>query len=141
VIRSGVQFRSKAGKSSNINRCLAELKPDEKSQRLLAHQPEELVAEIWADVLKLDKAGIHDNFFDLGGHSLKTTQIVSRLREALQVDLPRRAVFEAPTVAETAKRIEHSGWARDEVETLADNLAEVEALSDEEIERQIKDNS
>ena len=43
---------------------------------------EEMIAEIWAEVLKLDRVGIHDNFFDLGGHSLLATQVISRLREA-----------------------------------------------------------
>src|SRR4030095_8547225 len=45
---------------------------------------EELLANIWVDVLKLDKVGIHDNFFDLGGHSLLATQVMSRLTKAFQ---------------------------------------------------------
>src|SRR4051794_20132033 len=49
---------------------------------------EELLANIWAEVLKLDQVGIHDNFFELGGHSLLATQIISRLRKAFQVELP-----------------------------------------------------
>jgi hypothetical protein len=50
---------------------------------------EEMLASIWCDdVLKLDKVGIHDNFFQLGGHSLLATQIVSRIRDSLKLDLP-----------------------------------------------------
>ncbi len=67
---------------------------------------EEMVASAWAEVLKLDRVGIHDNFFSLGGHSLLATQVVARVRRTLEVELPLRAMFEAPTVAEFAKRIE-----------------------------------
>jgi amino acid adenylation domain-containing protein/FkbM family methyltransferase len=67
---------------------------------------EELIAEIWAEVLKLEKIGIHDNFFDLGGHSLVATQVISRARESFQVELPLRRLFESPTIAGLAERIE-----------------------------------
>jgi acyl carrier protein len=66
---------------------------------------EALLTEIWAEVLKLDKIGIHDNFFHLGGHSLLATQIVSRIRESFQVEFPLRALFENPTVAKLALQI------------------------------------
>jgi amino acid adenylation domain-containing protein len=96
---------------------------------------EELLAEIWAEVLKVERVGIHDNFFDLGGHSLKATQVVSKIRGTLQVEIPLRDLFENPTVAELALKIEHS--ASSKIEELARNLAEVESLSEEEIERQL----
>ena len=67
---------------------------------------EELVAGIWADVLGLNRVGIHDNFFELGGHSLLATQVISRLRSAFQVELPVRSLFESPTLAGLAQRIE-----------------------------------
>ena len=60
---------------------------------------EQLIAEIWAEVLGLERVGIHDNFFDLGGHSLLATQAISRLREAFQIEVPLRSLFESPTVA------------------------------------------
>ena len=67
---------------------------------------EEIVAGIWCDVLGLDNARIHDTFFDLGGHSLKATQVMSRVRDKFQVDIPLRAMFETPTIAALAARIE-----------------------------------
>ncbi|MFF9341110.1 amino acid adenylation domain-containing protein [Streptomyces sp. NPDC014773] len=67
---------------------------------------EEVVAGIWAEVLARSAVGPHENFFDLGGHSLFATQVVSRVREAFGIALPVRALFENPTVALLARKVE-----------------------------------
>jgi len=70
-------------------------------------QEEETLAAIWADVLRLDQVGVQDNFFALGGHSLLATKVISRLFTEMGVELPLRALFEAPTIEELTKQIEN----------------------------------
>ncbi|NEP57982.1 MAG: amino acid adenylation domain-containing protein [Symploca sp. SIO2G7] len=67
---------------------------------------EETIAAIWADVLKQEQVGIYDNFFELGGHSLRAIQIISRLREAFQIELLLNQLFEFPCVADLSLIIE-----------------------------------
>ncbi len=67
---------------------------------------EKLVATVWKEVLHLEQVGTHDNFFEIGGHSLLATQLVSRLNQRAQIDLPLRTVFDCPILAEQASAIE-----------------------------------
>ena len=67
---------------------------------------EEAVASIWAEMLHLERVGIHHDFFELGGHSLLVTQVISRIRQTLKVELPLRSFFEHPTVAALSEAIE-----------------------------------
>ncbi|RYZ34123.1 MAG: amino acid adenylation domain-containing protein, partial [Myxococcaceae bacterium] len=69
-------------------------------------QTEQVLASLWEAVLGVKQVGAQDSFFELGGHSLLATQAVSRIRTAFNVELPLRAFFEAPTVAELARKIE-----------------------------------
>ncbi len=72
---------------------------------------EALLADIWTEVLGLERVGIHDNFFELGGQSLLGTRVISRLRDRLQLELPLRIMFEAVTIASLAEHIETLRWA------------------------------
>ena len=67
---------------------------------------EEVLADVWAEVLEVDRVGVGDNFFDLGGHSLRATQLVSRLRRLFQIELPLRDLFREPTVAALARHLD-----------------------------------
>src|SRR5690349_8777413 len=91
---------------------------------------EEVLATIFAEVLKLERIGIRDNFFDLGGHSLSATQIVSRVREAFRMELPVRKIFEQPTVEGVAQALleEHG----EQIERTAGLLLQISSFSDEE---------
>ncbi|MFC9248337.1 phosphopantetheine-binding protein, partial [Streptomyces sp. NPDC057136] len=65
-------------------------------------ETERVLAEMWAELLGVERVGVDDNFFDLGGHSLLATQVVSRIRAVFDVDLPLSAVFDRPTIAAIA---------------------------------------
>lgn len=67
---------------------------------------EEFLVDLWQDVLKIERIGIHDNFFEIGGHSLLATQVMARLRNTLEVDIHLRTLFEQPTIQQFARSVE-----------------------------------
>jgi amino acid adenylation domain-containing protein len=81
---------------------------------------EELLAAIWNQLLGIEQVGLYDDFFDLGGHSLLAPQLLARIQDAFQVDLPLRVLFEASTVAQMSAILEDA------------LLAQIEELSEEE---------
>ena len=91
---------------------------------------EAILANIWAEVLKLEKVGVRDNFFNLGGHSLLAMQVISRMRNAFSVDVPLGRMFDAPTIAEMATII---------MENQARILREIDSMSEEDAERSMKE--
>ena len=96
---------------------------------------EEAMARIWAKVLGLDRVGIHDPFLELGGDSLLASQVVSRVIRAFQLDVPLRALLDAPTVAEMALMVVQQkamqlGW-----EEVGGMLAEVARQAAEQVVR------
>jgi amino acid adenylation domain-containing protein len=99
---------------------------------------EETVADIWAELLNLEQVGVHDNFFDLGGHSLMLTQLASRIREKFQVELPLRVLFETPTVAEMMTAITVLKAEQENEAELTRMLGELENLSPSEVEELLR---
>ncbi|HWM02052.1 MAG TPA: amino acid adenylation domain-containing protein, partial [Actinophytocola sp.] len=83
------------------------------------------LADLFADLLGVERVGIDDNFFALGGHSLLVTRLVSRVREELDVELSARAVFDAPTVAELSEHLTGGGRQRPALVRLAEHPAPV----------------
>ncbi|RKH37137.1 condensation domain-containing protein, partial [Corallococcus llansteffanensis] len=67
---------------------------------------EQQLASAWQSVLRLDKVGVHDNFFDLGGNSLLATQVVSRLRDQFAVSVPLHVLFQAPSISGLARHLQ-----------------------------------
>jgi amino acid adenylation domain-containing protein len=98
---------------------------------------EQIIAEIWTEVLGVKKIGIHDNFFDLGGHSLRATQVVSRLGKAFQADVPLRSLFEHPTVEGLAVIVAQRQARKAEADEMATILARIESLSEADVQRQL----
>jgi len=93
---------------------------------------EERLAGIWAEVLGLDRVGVHDNFLELGGDSLLATRVISRVLPQFQVKLPLRDLLEASTVAEMGEVIVQNHADKVDKQTLQRILVELEGLSEEE---------
>jgi non-ribosomal peptide synthetase component F len=89
---------------------------------------EQSLSQIWAEVLHLDQVGIHDNFFDLGGHSLSGSRVISRVLETFRMDLALSVVFDSPTVAEMALIITTNQSRRQSDAELEPILAAVRGL-------------
>ncbi len=94
---------------------------------------EQVVAGIWAEILRMDHISLNDNFFELGGHSLRGVQVISRLRDAFQVKLPLRSLFERPTVEGLVSEIAQLRGGREIIEEIAEVIQEIEHLSEEDI--------
>jgi hypothetical protein len=96
---------------------------------------EQNLAGIWAEVLCLDRVGIHDNFFDLGGHSIAASRVITRAAQTFQLELPVNVLFDSPTVAEMAAVITaHQGktLGGEELDRI---LTELESVSEKEAQR------
>jgi amino acid adenylation domain-containing protein len=102
---------------------------------------EEVLAGIWADVLKLERIGVEDNFFALGGHSLIAMQIMSRVRNTFQMELPLRVVFEATTVEKLARSLVEHETRPGQSEKIAAIVKRMQGMSAEEKRALLKERS
>ncbi|HKP45903.1 MAG TPA: amino acid adenylation domain-containing protein [Pyrinomonadaceae bacterium] len=98
---------------------------------------QESIAEIWANVLRVNQPGIYDNFFELGGHSLMAAKLISNLRRQLNVELSLIDVFQAPTISKLATLIYERQTETAADDELAALLAEIETMSDEEAQQRL----
>jgi natural product biosynthesis luciferase-like monooxygenase protein/amino acid adenylation domain-containing protein len=94
---------------------------------------EEVLAEIWAEVLNVERVGVADDFFQLGGHSLRATRVLTRLRQTFQVEVPLRAFFQAPTVGAMAAGIAQDPEAVDRIEQITAVLRMLNEADDEQV--------
>jgi len=91
-----------------LERCNAIALEDDQDWTGPRNETEMALAAIWSELLKLATMGVEQNFFELGGHSLLVLQMTARIRRNLGVELPARAVFEAPTIEALALEVERS---------------------------------
>ena len=95
---------------------------------------ETILAEIWEELLRRESVSVTDNFFEIGGHSLLGTQVISRVRETFQVDVPLRALFESPSIAAFGEQILLDPQNRPLIERMAEMLVSLNGLSEEELD-------
>ncbi|HUK40862.1 MAG TPA: amino acid adenylation domain-containing protein [Candidatus Acidoferrales bacterium] len=96
---------------------------------------EKELSQIWSELLGIDQVGIHDNFFDLGGNSLVATRILSQVIRTFQLELPIKALFDAPTVAGMAMLIEQDQTKPPSDEVRRRLVNEIEAMTEAEAQR------
>ncbi|HEY9850892.1 MAG TPA: amino acid adenylation domain-containing protein [Leptolyngbyaceae cyanobacterium] len=102
---------------------LAETQPQLESDRILpSTELEQAIASVWQKVLNLEKVGIHDNFFDLGGHSLLVAQVQSKLEELLQRKIPIVQLMEYPSIHSLAKSLSQAPKLEEEVQLVRDRV-------------------
>jgi acyl carrier protein len=102
-----------------------------------SNQVERTIAEAWQEVLGIERIGVHDKFFDLGGNSLRGIQLMSRLRRLFLLELPMNILFESPTVAEQAIVVSKTRRKERELEELEKMLKEIEGLSAEDLDHKL----
>jgi amino acid adenylation domain-containing protein len=96
---------------------------------------EDVLASIWADLLKVERVGIRDNFFDLGGHSLLATQLISRVRQTFRAELSLRDLFEEPTLWNLSRILIANEAKPGQTEKIALAVKKIKTMSAEDKEK------
>jgi non-ribosomal peptide synthetase component F len=100
---------------------------------------ERILVAVWCDLLSVERVGVNDNFFALGGHSLMAVQLLSSLAEVLGVELPISVLFGASTPATLAAQLSTALGGVEAAERLAESVEAILELSEEEVERRLAD--
>lgn len=98
---------------------------------------EKILAGIWQELFGIEQVGTHDNFLELGGHSLLALQLITRVRDSFQIELPLHALFAAPTIAGLAGKISEQQFTPEELDEIERLYEEIESISTEEARTQI----
>jgi acyl carrier protein len=93
---------------------------------------EQELAGIWSEVLKVKRVGVHDNFFDLGGDSLKAIQVTSRIQDLFEIEIPLSSLFEHPNLADLCNFLGQTRTEFADDDAMAQLLNELETVSEDE---------
>ncbi|HIK04811.1 MAG TPA: amino acid adenylation domain-containing protein [Trichormus sp. M33_DOE_039] len=125
--------------NGKVNRHLSFTLDDRRPQinqaLVTPHTPaEEVLTEIWAEILGVSNIGIHDNFFHLGGHSLLAAQLVNRIQQTFDLELPVRELFQKPTVAQLLAVLAELAGGREILDEIARTIQEIAQMSPEQMQ-------
>jgi surfactin family lipopeptide synthetase C len=98
----------------------------------------DVLLTVWRGILGIDKIGIEDDFFELGGDSVLATQIISRLRDMFRIDLPLIVLFDSPTIEKLAQFMIENEARPGLVEKTAALLKRIEGMTEEEVTRTLQ---
>jgi phthiocerol/phenolphthiocerol synthesis type-I polyketide synthase E len=147
IIVSTADLRTRIQKAKAATSSAAAERMDKKAQKARPLHPrpslktpyvapgndlEQEIVNIWQAILGIEKIGIHDNFIELGGHSLLGVQIINRLRDAYQLNIPIDTIFKSPTVTEMAQVLILMLSEQADEESLAQILDELEGLPEDQ---------
>ena len=99
---------------------------------------QEVLLTVWAGILGIEKIGIEDDFFELGGDSILATQIISRLRQIFRMDLPAILLFDSPTIEKLAQYLTENETRPGLAEKTAALLKRIEGMTEEEVARSLR---
>ncbi len=137
-LRAAIRNQLSLGQMQNQTNAAGQLGTGSSREHVAPRdEVEEQVADVWLELFGVPRIGIHDDFFEIGGHSLLAIQVVSRLRKRLQVELPMPILFEAPTVAQLADHVRQQQGQQESLAEVEAMLAEIEGLSLDEVRAEL----
>lgn len=131
--QSGEEPNTDSSKASSL------AQPPKLSNSQVAPQTnlQQVLSKVWAESLGVERVGIEDDFFELGGASVVATQIVSRLRQMFQMELPAVLLFEAPTIEKFARHMTQYEARPGLAEKTANLLKQIEGMTEDQVTRSL----